>query len=262
MPPSQADEIRRHALDLYVQPWRESGSSTLSIRAGDVVRSMGLRNRTPNVCSALESYMFQQEAGLVLIDRTGPRHSTSTTFRYQSGHASAGFHTERKMDEPTRSHDLAPYVVQPRRVRNNALPTADLCLVSCVKTKLPNRAPARQLYVSDWFRKARAVVEARGWPWRILSAKYGLVDPEMVIEPYEMTLNNMRRGERVEWSRTVMTAFDSRLTDVKSVVIFAGERYREFVVPALRARNITVHIPMEGLRSGEQLSQLSKWLDR
>ena len=42
------------------------------------------------------------------------------------------------------------------------LPAADLCLVSSVKTKLPRRAPAKELYASAWFRKARAVVEARG----------------------------------------------------------------------------------------------------
>ena len=44
-----------------------SGESTLSIRAGDVARSMELRNRIPNGCSALEGRRFQQEAGLVLI---------------------------------------------------------------------------------------------------------------------------------------------------------------------------------------------------
>ena len=65
--PLQADGIRRHALEHHVRPWRESGASTLSIRAGDVARSMGLRNRTPNVCSALESRRFQREAELVLI---------------------------------------------------------------------------------------------------------------------------------------------------------------------------------------------------
>lgn len=65
--PSQADGIRRHALKHHVRPWRESGASTLSIRAGDVERGMGLRNRTPNVCSALEGRRFQQEAGLILI---------------------------------------------------------------------------------------------------------------------------------------------------------------------------------------------------
>ena len=149
-----------------------------------------------------------------------------------------------------------------RRARNNMLPAADLCLVSCVKTKLPNPAPARQLYVSDWFRKARAVVEAEGWPWRILSAKYGLVDPETVIEPYEKTLNSMRKSERVEWSRTVLTSLDPSLADVDSVVIFASERYREFLMPALRERGITVHVPMKGLRNGEQLAQLTKWLGR
>ena len=166
------------------------------------------------------------------------------------------------MKQLARLHDLDSRVVQPRLERNDTLPAADLCLVSCVKSKLPNRAAARELYVSDWFHKARAVVEAEGWPWRILSAKYGLVDPEMVIEPYEKTLNNMRKGERVEWSRTVMTAFDSSLSDVKSVVIFASERYREFLVPALRERGITVHVPMEGLKIGEQLAQLNRWLGR
>ena len=44
---------------------------------------MGLRNRTPNVCSALKSQAFLQEAGLVLIGKKGPRQSTTTTFRYQ-----------------------------------------------------------------------------------------------------------------------------------------------------------------------------------
>ena len=64
---SQADGIRRHALEYHVRPWRESGASTLSIRAGDVARSMGLRNRIPNVCSALEGRRFQQEVDLILI---------------------------------------------------------------------------------------------------------------------------------------------------------------------------------------------------
>ena len=83
MPPSQADEIRRHALERYVRPWRKSGANTLSIQAGDVARNMGLRNRTPNICSALGTRVFQKKAGLVLIGRTEPCPSTTTTFHYQ-----------------------------------------------------------------------------------------------------------------------------------------------------------------------------------
>ena len=261
---SQADGIRRHALERHVRPWRESGASVLSIRAGDVARCMGLRNRTPNVCSALESRRFQQEAGLVLIDKTGPRQSTTTTFHYQRDDASAALRMGNGTDRLARSEDPGSRIAQPRQTHqayDDAPPAADLCLVSCVKTKLPDRAPARELYVSPWFRKARAVIEAAEWPWYILSAKYGMVDPDAFIEPYEKTLNAMRKHERIEWSRRVMRALDPHLADVDSVVIFAGGKYREFLAPALHERGITVHVPMEGLGSGEQLARLNRWID-
>ncbi len=145
---------------------------------------------------------------------------------------------------------------------SDTLPAADLCLVSCVKPKLRERAPARELYVSSWFRKARAVVEAEGRRWFILSAKCGLVDPDEVIEPYDKTLKDMPKNERVEWSREVMSALDPSLDGVDSVVIFAGEKYREFLAPKLRERGIAVRVPMEGLKIGEQLRWLNERLDR
>ena len=84
-PVSQADEIRRYALEHYVTPWRESGNETLAIRAGAVEREMALRQATPNVCSALEGAKFQALANLVLVRREGPRRSTTTTFHYRQG---------------------------------------------------------------------------------------------------------------------------------------------------------------------------------
>ena len=83
VPVSQADEIRRYALENYVMPWRESGNETLAIRAGDVEREMALRQATPNVCSALEGRKFQAQANLVLASREGPRRSTTTTYYYR-----------------------------------------------------------------------------------------------------------------------------------------------------------------------------------
>lgn len=47
-------------------------------------------------------------------------------------------------------------------------------LVSCVKRKRTSAAPARDLYISDWFVKARRYVERRRARWFILSAEYGL----------------------------------------------------------------------------------------
>lgn len=255
---SQADAIREHALEHHVRPWRQSGDERLSIRAGDIVRSMGLRNATPNVCSALESRKFQHEAGLVLVERAGPRRSTTTTFHYVSGSGSPDPLTLPATRAATRAKHSEPRPVPRRHASPSRLPVADLCLVSCVSMKLPAPVPARDLYISPWFCKARALVEAIGWPWFILSAKYGLVDPDAVIEPYERTLKSMRANERREWARGVLEALDRPLQGVDSVVFFAGQAYRELLEPALCKRGIRVHVPMMGLGIGKQLS----WLDQ
>jgi len=63
-----------------------------------------------------------------------------------------------------------------------------ICLVSCVWPKRATTALAKDLYRSDWFLKARACAESAGSCWFILSAEYGLVHPDEMIEPYEMTL--------------------------------------------------------------------------
>ena len=80
----QADAIREYALANYVAPWRESDADTLTIRAGDIEREMGLRNATPNVYGALEGPKFLSLASLELAHRDGPRRSTTTTYHYRS----------------------------------------------------------------------------------------------------------------------------------------------------------------------------------
>ncbi len=131
-------------------------------------------------------------------------------------------------------------------------------LVSCVARKRAEPAPARELYESAWFRKARAYVEAEGGRWFILSAEHGLLTPDRVVAPYERTLNTMGIADRRRWAQRVseqLTALDIR---ADRIVVLAGLRYREFLMPALRQRAAVVDVPMEGLGIGQQLA----WLDR
>src|SRR6266545_8383566 len=79
-------------------------------------------------------------------------------------------------------------------------PKASVYLVSCVSKKRTNPSPARDLYISDWFLKARDYVESTHSPWFILSAEYGLVSPDQVLAPYERTLNTMSKAERNAWA--------------------------------------------------------------
>lgn len=173
-------------------------------------------------------------------------------------HRGGGPKAPRNPDPRPAHATKAKAVANERPARDGPSPAADLCLVSCVKTKLDRPAPARELYRSDWFRKARAVVERHGWPWRILSARYGLVHPDETIAPYEKTLNDMPASERRAWAARGVEALDPLLGDGSHVVFFAGMAYREHLEPHLRGRAITVHVPMAGLKQGEQLSWLAR----
>lgn len=130
-------------------------------------------------------------------------------------------------------------------------------LVSCVgqKAGVPTRAAA--LYTSAWFQKARRFVEERGSQWFILSAEYGLVHPDTVIAPYEKTLNRMGVEARRAWANRVIGQMEAQLPQCEEIVVFAGARYREFLMEYLRRRARRVEVPLEGLRIGEQLAWFS-----
>jgi len=132
-----------------------------------------------------------------------------------------------------------------------------LCLVSCVSKKRPNCARAADLYISTWFRKVRRLIDASGAPWFILSAEHGLLSPDAEISWYNRTLNKMSSRERRAWADRVKVQMDTELPDVEEVVVLAGERYRENLMPYLRGRFSSVSVPMAGLAIGHQLH----WLD-
>ena len=103
-------------------------------------------------------------------------------------------------------------------------------------------------------------MEKTGCPWRILSAQYGLVHPEEEIRPYEKTLSTMRVEERRAWAECVLTGLGPCLDGIDTVVFLAGQRYREYLEPALRERGLVVRVPMSGLGLGQQLAWLNACL--
>lgn len=137
-------------------------------------------------------------------------------------------------------------------------PTGEIVLVACCKTKLDHAAPARDLYCSPWFQKARAYAEAKGCPWFILSAEHGLVSPDTVLAPYETAMANLGEAARLAWSRRVLAQLVPHTIKAARVTILAGEPYRETLAAALTAQRLAVVVPMAGLGLGHQLAWLTK----
>jgi cytoplasmic iron level regulating protein YaaA (DUF328/UPF0246 family) len=134
--------------------------------------------------------------------------------------------------------------------------TSKVILVSCVKSKRTVPSEAQDLYTSDLFISMRAYAEKNSDEWFILSAEHGILHPSEVIAPYEKTLNRMPKVERLEWAEKAQRRISELIPSDASIVILAGERYREHIVTFLRERGNLVEIPMAGLKFGFQL----RWL--
>ena len=132
----------------------------------------------------------------------------------------------------------------------------NIFLVSCVKPKRGYPSPAKDLYISDWFKKAAQYASQNADEWFILSAKYFLIHPDDLIEPYDLTLKSMSAIGKKEWAIRVYQMLQPLLSTEDNITFLAGQDYRNYLIPLLQHDGFTVNIPMEGLRIGEQKSWL------
>lgn len=132
-----------------------------------------------------------------------------------------------------------------------------ICLISCVKTKQNKTVAAKDLYTSALFTKNASYAATIADKWFILSAKYGLLDPEDVIDTYNETLSKASVSVKKVWSHNVYLKLLPHLNPGDSIIFLAGENYREYLIPLLGNFPVNVQVPMKGLSIGNQL----KWLN-
>lgn len=121
-------------------------------------------------------------------------------------------------------------------------------LIQCVASKADNAMPAEDIYQGTYFEAMFGYAEAAPRPYYILSAKYGLLDPKKVIEPYdEFGISTKQAWEIVE-----------NLDDmgIETVYVTAGAQYTDPLTPELERVGIDVVEIGRGMRIGERISHL------
>jgi hypothetical protein len=73
----------------------------------------------------------------------------------------------------------------------------------------------------------------------------------------DYTLNTLGVIERRDWANKVLAKLLPEIRDEQRIVMFAGHRYREFLVEPLLRHGFKVEVPMAHLTRGEQLAWLS-----
>lgn len=126
-----------------------------------------------------------------------------------------------------------------------------IVFLSCVKLKRDVPSRSEDMYVSDLFKKSLQYAKSLNPDHiYILSAKYGLLELDDVIEPYDLTLKTMSEKERKRWAFKVCKQFESKGGNYNDKAIFlCGLAYRKYIMTKFPNKEI----PLEGLMLGEQL---------
>lgn len=142
--------------------------------------------------------------------------------------------------------------------RTGAAPSARIGFVGCVKSQRSTPQKACDLYDSPLFRGRVEAVSGTCDEWFILSTKYGLVAPGVVIAPYDVDLLRAPSGVRRAWASMVLDQLRKRFPSLGSCEfeMHASAAYVDFgLVDGLRRAGASVIRPMAGLTRGEQLSR-------
>ncbi len=126
-----------------------------------------------------------------------------------------------------------------------------IAVIGCGARKLDHAAEARRLYVGQYFRACLAAAEVVA-PGRvfILSAKYGLIPPGQVIEPYDLTIGQ----PCAVWAGKVTAQAAELGVWREPVTALCGTRYADLLAAAFR----DVRRPLAGLGIGRQLQALKR----
>lgn len=131
-----------------------------------------------------------------------------------------------------------------------------IALVGCGAQKSLHAGKAKDLYTSNLFRAARAYAEATCARWYILSAKFGLLDPERSVAPYE---NRLQRAGSVGWGCRVGRQLDDAVPYATesgaTIICLAGSMYAD-AIQLPDERELNWEEPLRGLGLGKRIAWL------
>jgi hypothetical protein len=143
--------------------------------------------------------------------------------------------------------------------RHDGSTTPDAIILGCVATKHPGPAKAKDLYASPMFAKRRRYAESTRKPWVIFSAEHGILDPDDVIEWYDVALSKLPVAARRAKGAQAAAQLEARFGSLrgKTFEIHAGSSYVKSLEAPLRARGARLVNPLARLQFGYQL----QWYD-
>ena len=151
-----------------------------------------------------------------------------------------------------------------------------IALIGCGKEKAAVPAPAKEIYTGQLFQASRRWAERNTDAYFIASAKHLVMEPNTVIEPYDLAITDLSAEDQMWRARQIESQFHSRwvefcefakgpngfvvATKKPRVVLLASQAYlRGFYDRALRGVKLyEFEDPLRGLGIGQRLAWLKQ----
>jgi len=125
---------------------------------------------------------------------------------------------------------------KPQKITTNEIDEKILFIVSCTKTKIwsindsvPKYVSAKGAYKGSKFIKWLTKEDSRKYPWIILSAKYGFIEPDHPIRFYDVTFSKEETGPISNDTLIKQVLFQKRLgkrlSGFKNIFVVGSDTY-------------------------------------
>lgn len=132
-----------------------------------------------------------------------------------------------------------------------------LVICGCSKEKRSNPAPAQYLYQGTLFKKIKKLVDYKRLSFKILSAKYGLIDPSKKIKPYDETLRY--KSEILDLRKNVIPRMEKLQEKYSLIILVMGKKYREVFTPLFN--NKKYKMIYDSLGIGSLLARINNYIN-
>lgn len=111
-----------------------------------------------------------------------------------------------------------------------------IALISCVKTKKNYSCPGKEMFISsELFRLSYEYASRVADKIYILSTKYGLLDENTIIDPYERTLYGKPDALKRNFADSVISQMKKVFNlEHDEFIIMASSDYYQFLLPELK----------------------------
>ena len=127
-------------------------------------------------------------------------------------------------------------------MKNNLM--KKIILITCVAPKLKNPAPAKELYQGTLFTELLAYAEAEKPDYQfILSGKYGLLQLDQRIAPYDVNLNLVTDEELKKWAESVLKDLAEYANfEQDHFILLTNPTYAKHLIPHFKNYEMPVEI--------------------